>query len=133
MMNHGLAMALLTPGFPDALLGLTDAQLQIVLAAARPLQRADQAGFFKAVSLRLAAEPEVGDGCVPWKGGALQWVRDPPGNRSSRKQPEQDGSWRSGRKLTDRTPSDECSYRRPTANSGSRLHDSRNAGAGSDL
>jgi len=25
-------------------------------------------------------------GCAPWKGGAFQWVRDPPGNRSSREQ-----------------------------------------------
>jgi hypothetical protein len=31
-------------------------------------------------------------GCAPCKGGAFQWVRGPPGNRSSRKQPEQ--SWR---------------------------------------
>jgi hypothetical protein len=29
---------------------------------------------------------------APWKGGAFQWVQVPPGNRSSRKQPEQ--SWR---------------------------------------
>jgi len=29
---------------------------------------------------------------APGKGGAFQWVQDPPGNRSSRKQPEQ--SWR---------------------------------------
>ena len=29
---------------------------------------------------------------APWKGGAFQWVQIPPGNRSSRKQPEQ--SWR---------------------------------------
>src|SRR4029077_10740102 len=30
------------------------------------------------------------------------------------------GNWRllSGKRLTDRTPSEECSYRRPTANSG---------------
>jgi hypothetical protein len=28
-------------------------------------------------------------GCVPWKGGVFQWVQVPPGNRSSRKQPEQ--------------------------------------------
>ena len=35
---------------------------------------------------------EVQDGCAPWKGGAFQWVQIPPGNRSSRKQPEQ--SWR---------------------------------------
>jgi threonine/homoserine/homoserine lactone efflux protein len=34
----------------------------------------------------------VGYGCAPWKGGAFQWVQVPPGNRSSRKQPEQ--SWR---------------------------------------
>ena len=26
---------------------------------------------------------------APWKGGAFQWVRVPPGERSSRKQPEQ--------------------------------------------
>jgi hypothetical protein len=30
--------------------------------------------------------------CAPCKGGAFQWVQAPPGNRSSRKQPEQ--SWR---------------------------------------
>ena len=29
---------------------------------------------------------------APCKGGAFQWVQVPPGNRSSRKQPEQ--SWR---------------------------------------
>src|SRR6202048_3243178 len=31
-------------------------------------------------------------GCAPCKGGAFQWVKIPPGNRSSRKQSEQ--SWR---------------------------------------
>jgi hypothetical protein len=31
-------------------------------------------------------------GDAPLKGGAFQWVQVPPGNRSSRKQPEQ--SWR---------------------------------------
>jgi hypothetical protein len=30
--------------------------------------------------------------CAPCQGDAFQWVRAPPGNRSSRKQPEQ--SWR---------------------------------------
>jgi hypothetical protein len=30
--------------------------------------------------------------CAPCQGGAFQWVQAPPGNRSSRKQPEQ--SWR---------------------------------------
>src|SRR5215472_8179770 len=30
-----------------------------------------------------------GFGCAPWKGGAFQWVQVPPGERSSRKQPEQ--------------------------------------------
>src|ERR1700679_2659538 len=30
--------------------------------------------------------------CAPCKGGTFQWVRAPPGNRSSRQQPEQ--SWR---------------------------------------
>jgi len=34
----------------------------------------------------------VGFTRAPWKGGAFQWVQIPPGNRSSRKQPEQ--SWR---------------------------------------
>jgi hypothetical protein len=28
---------------------------------------------------------------APWKGGTFQWVRVPPGNRSSRKQSEQHG------------------------------------------
>jgi hypothetical protein len=31
----------------------------------------------------------VSSGCAPWQGGAFQWVQVPPGNRSSRKQPEQ--------------------------------------------
>ena len=39
---------------------------------------------------------DVRFGCAPWKGGAFQWVRDPPGNRSSRKQPEQSWRQRSG-------------------------------------
>jgi hypothetical protein len=30
--------------------------------------------------------------CAPGEGGAFQWVQAPPGDRSSRKQPEQ--SWR---------------------------------------
>ena len=34
----------------------------------------------------------VGRGCAPCKGGAFQRVQAPPGNRSSRKQPEQ--TWR---------------------------------------
>ena len=34
---------------------------------------------------------DVRYGCAPCKGGALQWVKAPPGNRSSRKQSEQ--SW----------------------------------------
>src|SRR5262249_30475597 len=32
---------------------------------------------------------EVRSGCAPCEGGAFQWVQAPPGNRSSRKQPEQ--------------------------------------------
>jgi hypothetical protein len=35
---------------------------------------------------------DIRNGCAPWKGGAFLWVQVPPGNRSSRKQPEQ--SWR---------------------------------------
>ena len=31
------------------------------------------------------------NGCAPCQGGAFQWVKVPPGNRSSRKQPEQAG------------------------------------------
>jgi Ca2+-binding RTX toxin-like protein len=38
------------------------------------------------------AEVNGGNGCAPWKGGAFLWVQVPPGNCSSRKQPEQ--SWR---------------------------------------
>ena len=38
------------------------------------------------------AEVHVCVARAPWKGGAFQWVQIPPGNRSSRKQPEQ--SWR---------------------------------------
>jgi hypothetical protein len=52
---------------------------------ARPLERmsALECGS------RLA---NVRSGCAPWKGGAFQWVQVPPGDRSSRKQPEQ--AWR---------------------------------------
>ena len=32
---------------------------------------------------------DVRSGCAPWQGGAFQWVQVPPGERSSRKQPEQ--------------------------------------------
>lgn len=35
------------------------------------------------------AETNDRSGCAPCKGGAFQWVRIPPGKRSSRKQPEQ--------------------------------------------
>jgi len=35
-----------------------------------------------------------GIGCAPWKGGVFQWVQVPPGDRSSRKQPEQLWRWR---------------------------------------
>src|ERR1700730_1417535 len=35
-------------------------------------------------------------GCAPCKGGAFQWVKIPPGNRSSRKQSEQSWRQRSG-------------------------------------
>ncbi len=38
------------------------------------------------------SEPNFRFGCAPWKGGAFQWVQVPPGDRSSRKQPEQ--AWR---------------------------------------
>ena len=43
---------------------------------------------------RLGRITKMGDRYLraPWKGGAFQWVRAPPGERSSRKQPEQ--SWR---------------------------------------
>src|SRR5215471_9344704 len=37
----------------------------------------------------LRAQHDVRNGCAPWKGGAFQWVQVPPGERSSRKQPEQ--------------------------------------------
>jgi len=40
----------------------------------------------------LPVDLPVGLWRAPCKGGAFQWVQDPPGNRSSRKQPEQ--SWR---------------------------------------
>jgi hypothetical protein len=39
-----------------------------------------------------AAVCYVRNTCAPCQGGAFQWVQAPPGNRSSRKQPEQ--SWR---------------------------------------
>jgi hypothetical protein len=32
---------------------------------------------------------QVFNGCAPWNGGVFQWVQVPPGDRSSRKQPEQ--------------------------------------------
>ena len=67
-------------------------------------------------------------------------------SRPSRRTGWSDGwaNWRlrSGRRPTDRTLSDVCTYRRPTANSGraghligagSGLHDSSDAGAGADL
>ena len=48
--------------------------------------------YFDSIShshLRAFLDRRVTDGCAPCKGGAFQWVQAPPGNRSSRKQPEQ--------------------------------------------
>jgi hypothetical protein len=41
------------------------------------------------LALRDFDPANVSCGCAPWQGGAFQWVQVPPGNRSSRKQPEQ--------------------------------------------
>jgi hypothetical protein len=49
-------------------------------------------GIVEVEDRRGEAATLVRDGCAPCKGGAFQWVQIPPGNRSSRKQPEQ--SWR---------------------------------------
>ncbi len=58
------------------------------LQAALPLNPADMS----AVAPDLSFNTAVSFTRAPWKGGAFQWVQVPPGNRSSRKQPEQ--SWR---------------------------------------
>jgi hypothetical protein len=46
------------------LLKLTDSEMDIVLAAARPLAVRDRDGFLQEVATRLAAMPERGDGLV---------------------------------------------------------------------
>jgi hypothetical protein len=51
-------------------LRLTDSEMDIVMAAARPLAVADRDGFLQAVAERLATIPERGDGIV------YQIVRD---------------------------------------------------------
>jgi hypothetical protein len=45
-------------------LALTDQQIQIVLAMAKPLAPADRRGFLEAVAQTLAGEAMIGDGCV---------------------------------------------------------------------
>jgi hypothetical protein len=45
-------------------IALTDSELDIVFAAARPLQVADRDPFLRDVAERLAALPERGDGLV---------------------------------------------------------------------
>ena len=45
-------------------LALSDPQLEIVLAMARPLAPEDRPGFLEAVAQALAGIPEVGDGAV---------------------------------------------------------------------
>jgi hypothetical protein len=58
-----------------------------------PRDASATANLFRKAGFDLVKdEREVRLGCAPWKGGAFQWVRAPPGNRSSRKQSEQ--SWR---------------------------------------
>jgi hypothetical protein len=46
------------------MLKLTDSELDIVLAAARPLAVEERDGFLKEVAERLAALPERGEGLV---------------------------------------------------------------------
>jgi hypothetical protein len=45
-------------------IALTDAELDIVFAAARPLELAARDSFLKAIADRLATIPERGDGIV---------------------------------------------------------------------
>jgi hypothetical protein len=52
------------------------------LAIGMPLRSG--AGMTNSVSTPMPAL-----GCASWKGGTFQWVQVPPGDRSSRKQPEQ--------------------------------------------
>src|SRR5258706_3868566 len=47
----------------------------------------------------LSVVQNVRNGCAPWQGCAFQWVQVPPGERSSRKQPEQ--LWRRAGRLAD--------------------------------
>jgi hypothetical protein len=52
------------PRFPPTLLSLSDAQLQIVMAAAHPLMPAVRDEFFAAVAARLSGVTEIGEGAV---------------------------------------------------------------------
>jgi len=46
------------------MLGLTDSELDIVFAAARPLEVANRDAFLQAVASRLSSLPHLGDGLV---------------------------------------------------------------------
>ena len=46
------------------MLGLTDSELDIVFAAARPLEVANRDAFLQAVAERLSSLPHLGDGLV---------------------------------------------------------------------
>ena len=69
-----------------------------VTPSARALGRAAlRARGFDRTSVRMSSPSSLirrasaggGSWRAPWKGGVFQWVQVPPGNRSSRKQPEQ--------------------------------------------
>jgi hypothetical protein len=58
MHNHAMGPHPMSP------LALTDPQLEIVLAMARPLAPADRSRFLEAVAQALADVPELGDGAI---------------------------------------------------------------------
>jgi hypothetical protein len=62
--KRALGRSIVPPAFPATLLALSNRQLEIVMAAAHPLQRHAQPEFLQAVAARLAIEHEVGDGLV---------------------------------------------------------------------
>jgi hypothetical protein len=51
-------------GLPPALLSLSDRELEIVMAQARPLAPAARSEFLAAIALRVAGRGEVGEGLL---------------------------------------------------------------------
>src|ERR1700722_2042450 len=87
--QHGFAGAV---DSLDLRLGARESPLLLAASGSYPSSDRQPRDWLESESTDGQAARDVRLTCAPCQGGAFQWVQAPPGNRSSRKQPEQ--SWR---------------------------------------